>query len=132
MKAKPLTLGLICLLFVAPLYAEEFTLKKSPRPETAFRLLQYSAWGLIDLDVVVTSRTISRYGLEAEANPFIRSIWHKPALVFSTIMVVKIGIVWATSKIYKKNKLLAYAIIIAVNIVEIYCIGTHFDMWHLR
>lgn len=126
---KILIFGVICFLFIAPLYAEEFTLKKSLRPETAFRLLQYSAWGLIDLDTVLTYRLVGRYGLSAEANPFWRNILDKPALVFAIDMVIKVGIVWGTSKLYKKNKLLAYVIIVAVNISYISVACLHFKVW---
>lgn len=106
--------------------------KKSPKVDVAFGLLQYSAWILIDLDAVLTYRTISRHGLSAEANPFWRSILDKPALVFAVDMVIKIGICWGTTKLYKKNKFLAYLVIALVNIVQIYHVNTHLNLWRKR
>ena len=114
------------------LFADEFTLKKSSDDDTIFNLLQYSAWVLIDMDTVLTYRTINRYGLEAEATRFWRGISDKPALVFAIDMVIKVGIVWGTSKLYKKNKLLAYAIIVLVNVVQIYCVHSHLRAWRKR
>jgi len=122
-------------ILITPLFAGDFSLtksytcKKSSNTDTAFGLLQYSAWLLIDMDTVLTYRTISRYGLNAEATPFWRSTLDKPALVFAIDMVIKVGIVWGTSKLYKKSKLLAYCFIIGSNIVQIYYVGTHFDLW---
>jgi len=128
MRIKVLIIGLIILL-ATPVFADEFTLKKSSDDDTIFNLLQYSAWVLIDLDTVLTYRTINRYGLEAEATRFWRGILDKPALVFAIDMVIKVGIVWGTSKLYKKNKILAYAIIVLVNVVQIYCVNSHLKAW---
>jgi|GEM_PF-6216811 len=134
MRTKILALGLICFfifILTSPIFGEGFSLsgkntrQKSFDEDTVFTLLQYSAWFLIDMDTVFTYRTIWRHGLSAEANPFWRGILDKPALVFAIDMVIKVGIVWGTSKLYKKSKLLAYCFIIGVNIVQIYCISTH-------
>lgn len=133
-----LQLIIFILILASPIFAEgfsltkDFTLKKSSNVDVAFRLLQCSAWNLINMDIVFTSRTISRYGLQAETNPFWRSIWSKPALVFTTIMAINMGICWGTLKIYKKNKFLAYLIIALVNVVEIYYINTHLKLWRKR
>lgn len=126
---------IICMIFIlilsTSLFAEDFSLtksympKKSPKVDLAFGLLQYSAWLLIDLDTVLTYRTINRYGLNAESTPFWRSILDKPALVFVVDMVIKIGIIWGTTKLFKKNKFLAYCAIVLVNVVQIYCVNTH-------
>lgn len=145
MRVKILTLRLIYSLILgfifitaSPVFAEDFsltkdfTLKKSSNTDIAFGLLQYSAWILINMDMVFTSRTISRYGLKAETNPFWRSIWDKPALVFATVMVINIGICWGTTKLYKKNKFLAYLVIALVNIVQIYYVNTHLNLWRKR
>jgi len=127
MRIKVLIIGLIILL-VTPVFADEFTLKKSFDDEPIFNFLQYSAWVLIDMDTVFTYRSLYNYGFE-EANPFWRGILDKPALVFTIDMAIKVGIVWGTSKLYKKNKLLAYGIIILVNVVQIYCVNSHLRAW---
>lgn len=134
MRLKVLTLGLICFfVLTTPVFAENFSLTKSYKPkkssnvDVAFGLLQYSAWLLIDMDTVFTYRTTWRYGLSSEANPFWRGILDKPALVFAIDIVIKVGIIWGTTKLFKKNKFLAYSVIILVNIVEIYCISTHLN-----
>ena len=124
-----LAILLFFCVFCLPVFADEFTLKKSSDDDTIFNLLQYSAWILIDMDTVLTYRTINRYGIEAEATRFWRGILDKPALVFAIDMVIKVGIVWGTSKLYKKNKILAYAIIVLVNVVQIYCVHSHLKGW---
>jgi len=124
-----LAIFLFFYVFCWPLFAGEFTIKKSSDDDTVFNLLQYSAWVLIDMDTVLTFRTINRYGLKAEANPFWRSILDKPALVFAIDMVIKVGLIWGTSRLYKKNKTLAYAVIILVNVVQIYCVNSHIRAW---
>ena len=139
MKTKILILALTCLLMLSSgLFAENFSLtkdfrlKNSSNMDFAFGLLQRSAWFLIDLDTVLTYRNISRYGLSAEANPFWRSILDKPTLVFAVDMVIKIGIFWGTTKLYKKNKFLAYLVIALVNIAQIYYVNTHLNLWRKR
>ena len=135
MRIKILLVGLLCFILTAPVFAEDFSLtksytpKKSPKVDIAFGLLQYSAVSLINVDMAFTHKTIWRYGLQAETNPFWRSIWGKPALVFTTIMAINVGICWGTLKIYKKNKFLAYLVIALVNVVEIYYINTHLKLW---
>lgn len=116
------------LSLVSPIFADEFTLKKSSDNDIVFNLLQYTGWILIDLDTVCTYTSLYNYGFE-EANPFWRGILDKPALVFTIDMLIKVGIVWGTSKLYKKNKLLAYAIIVLVNVVQIYCVNSHLKAW---
>ena len=126
---KRLIFIIFFLILINPAFAKDFKFKLSSDNETIFNLLQYSAWVLIDLDTVLTYRTINRYGLEAEATRFWRGILDKPALVFAIDMVIKVGIVWGTSKLYKKNKILAYAIIVLVNVVQIYCVNSHLKAW---
>ena len=145
MRTKILTLGLIfllmlCFIFIitSPVFAEnfsltkDFALKKSSNEDVAFRLLQFSACTLINVDTVFTYKIIWQYGLNAEANRFWRSILDKTPLVFAKVMVIHMGICWGTSKLFKKNKFLAYLVIALVNVMEIYCIVGHLSLWKKR
>lgn len=125
---KKIIFIILILTLANPIFAEDFKLKLSFDDEPIFNFLQYSAWVLIDLDTVCTYKSVWNYGFE-EANPFWRGILDKPELVFAIDMVIKVGIVWGTSKLYKKNKLLAYGIIILVNVVQIYCVNSHLRAW---
>ena len=125
---------LICIMFIltlmSPLFAEEFTLKKASKNETIFNLLQFSGYFLINTDIVFTYNSIWNYGGKIrETNPFWRMILDRPPLVFTTVCLINIGIIIGSSWLYKKNKFLAYVFVALVNIIEIYCIGTHVKLW---
>lgn len=129
---KKLVIITFILILTTTLFAQDFTLKlkSSFDDKPIFNFLQYSSWVLIDLDMVCTYKSIWQYGGRIrEVNPFWRSIIDKPPLVFTVTTLINVGIFLGTSKLYKKNKFLAYVIIVAVNIVEIYCINTHFKAW---
>lgn len=116
------------LLLTTPLYAEEFKIERSFNDKPIFNTLQFTGYALIDLDTFCTYRSRWHYGL-GEANPFWRTILDKPALVFALDMAIKTGIIWGTSWLYKKNKAVAYFLIAAVNIVQIYCVCSHLEAW---
>jgi len=113
---------------MAPLFAEEFSLKKKFNDKPIFDTLQFTAWTLIDLDTFCTYRSHWHYGL-GEANPFWRSMLDKPALIFAVDMILKVGITWSLQKLYKKNKYAAYFLVVLVNIVQIHCVHSHLRAW---
>lgn len=131
MKKQIATICLMILL-VTGLHADtakDFTLKKNPKADVGFTLLQGSACILADVDTILTYRGVSRWGLSYEQNPFWRNKLDKPALVFVLDMVIKTGIICATSKLYKKNKFLAYCVLIGINVVYGLVVYNHCRIW---
>ncbi len=128
---KLISVALFLSLSVAPIFADsDFTLtkniKKKTEDRTVFNLLQFSGVMLTNVDNMVTYYSLwYSNGRILEANPFWRSIHHKPALVFVTFQIVNLGIIAGSNWLYKRSKFLAYIFIIAVNIIEIYCVYGH-------
>jgi len=128
---KRLAYIILALTLVTPLLAEKFTLKKPFNDKPIFNTLQFTAWTLIDLDTFCTYKSYWHYGLK-EANPFWRDILDRPELVFTVDMIIKTSIIWGTSEIYKKNKKLAYFVIILVNVIQVYCVYNHVKAWQCK
>lgn len=118
-KMKKLIYVVFILFLATPLFSDD---------KPIFEALQFTTWALIDLDTICTYNSIWNYRL-GEANPFWKSKLNKPTLVFALDMAIKIGIIWGTSKIYKKNKYIAYFLIVVVNIVQVHCIHSHLKAW---
>lgn len=93
--------------------------------DLAFKSLQFSAVTNINVDTFLTYEGIWNRGF-GEANPFWQQIIDKPALVLSLDMAINTAILWGTTEIYKKDKLLAYAVVIGINLVQGYYLYKHF------
>lgn len=123
---------LICIIFIIllmpPLFAEEFKLKRTFNDKPIFNALQFTACILNDMDTICTYKSIWFHRLR-EANPFWKNKIDKPGLVFALDLVIKTGIIWGTSKLYKKSKVAAYVVVIVLNVVSAYAIYQHLSMW---
>ncbi len=126
---KLISTALLLNLLVAPIFADsDFTLTRNIKTEnrTAFNLLQFTGIALINTDIVITHHSIwNSSGQILEANPFWRSIHSTPPLVFVATYLINTGVIVGSNWLYKRSKLLAYAFIVVVNIVEIYCVYGH-------
>ena len=94
-----------------------------------FRSLQFSAVVSINLDTMLTYDAIWNYGAK-ERNPIVAAHINNLPLTLGIDSLINMTLVWGTNKIYKKNKLLAYAIVIGVNLIQAYCFFTHYQLRH--
>jgi hypothetical protein len=94
-----------------------------------FRSLQFSAVVSINLDTMLTYDAIWNYGAK-ERNPIVGAYIDNLPLTLGIDSLINMTLVWGTNKIYKKNKTLAYAIVIGVNLIQAYCFYTHYQLRH--
>ena len=119
------------LTLMTPLFAEDFTLKKSSNAKSVFNLLQFTGINLVNIDTVISYNLIwNSKGRIKEANPFWRGFQKSPPLDFAVTYIINTGIVLGSSWLYKKNRFLAYAFIALVNIIEIYCVYSNIKLWN--
>lgn len=97
--------------------------------DIAFTLLQFTSLFLMNVDTVVTYNSYWNYGF-GKLNPILRELLPCPESVFVYRLVVNIGVVLITNTLYKKNKVLAYSFIIAINAIATYFILDHITAWH--
>jgi len=95
--------------------------------DALFNSLQFSAVVSINLDTALTYDAINRYGAR-EGNPIIASYIDNVPLTLGIDFMINTALIWGTNKIYKKNKPLAYAIVIGVNLIQAYCFYTHYRL----
>ncbi len=116
---------LFFVVLIIPVNANDFSLSKT-KPKPVFSLLQFTGVALIKADLVVTYHSIwNSKGMIGELNPLWRGLLNKPTFMFVTYSLINIGIVIGTNWLYKKNKTLAWVFIVAVNVIEIYCVYAH-------
>jgi hypothetical protein len=97
--------------------------------DKVFRSLQFSAVLSINLDTMLTYDAIWNYGAK-ERNPAVAAYIDNLPLTLGIDTVLNMTLIWGTNKIYKKNKTLAYAIVIGVNLIQAYCFYTHHRLRH--
>ncbi len=95
--------------------------------DPVFSSLQFSAVVSINLDTALTYDAINRYGAR-EGNPIVASYINNVPLTLGIDFMLNTALIWGTNKIYKKNKPLAYAIVIGVNLIQAYCFYTHYRL----
>ncbi len=95
--------------------------------EVIFDSLRFSAVVSINLDTALTYDAINRYGAR-EGNPLVAAYIDNVPLTLGIDFMMNAALIWGTSKIYKKNKPLAYAIVIGVNLIQAYCFYTHYRL----
>lgn len=95
--------------------------------ETLFKSLQYSAVMSINLDTVLTYDAIWNHGAR-EGNPLAASYIKNIPLTIGIDLAINTALLWGTSKLYKKNKPLSYAIVIGVNLLQAYCLYLHYRL----
>lgn len=98
--------------------------------DVIFRSLQFSAVTSINLDTALAYDAIWNYGAE-EKNIIVKLYINNMPLTLGIDCAMNIALVWGTSKLYnnkkKWGKPLAYAIIIAVNLVQAYILYEHYQ-----
>lgn len=99
--------------------------------DAVFKSLQFSAVMSVNLDTMLTYDAIWNYGAK-EMNPIVASYIENVPLTLGIDFALNTALVWGTNKIYKKNKTLAYAIVIGVNLIQAYCFYTHYRMRQQR
>ena len=116
--------------FVFPVFGEEPKLKLSfdNEPKTVFKVLQYTSLLLMNTDTVCTYNSYWNYGC-GELNPILRKLLPYPELVFVYRLAVNIGVVLIANTLHKKNKILAYSFLIALNAITAYFIYDHIKDW---
>lgn len=95
--------------------------------DTVFNSLQFSAVVSINLDTALTYDAIWNYGAK-EGNPIVATYIDNVPLTLGIDLMINTALVWGTKKIYKKNKPLAYAIVIGVNLIQAYFLYTHYRL----
>jgi len=117
MRVKLICLFLATFLSLSGLlYPQEETKK----PLT-FKALQYGyqALNIGDLSLTLYATRQEQF---REANPFVGFYVNKPAVAIPLNLGISYGIHRLTSGLYKKNKTLAYGVIIALNIIKGYVV----------
>jgi len=95
--------------------------------DAVFNSLQFSAVVSINLDTALTYDALNRYGAR-EGNPIVASYIDNVPLTLGIDFMINTALIWGTNKIYKKNKPLAYAIVIGINLIQAYCFYTHYRL----
>jgi len=95
--------------------------------DTVFNSLQFSAVVSINLDTALTYDAIWNYGAK-EGNPIVATYIDNVPLTLGIDLMINTALTWGTNKIYKKNKPLAYAIVIGVNLIQAYFLYTHYRL----
>lgn len=95
--------------------------------ETIFKSLQFSAVMSINLDTVLTYEALWNHGAR-EGNPIVASYIKNVPLTVGIDFAINTALLWGTSKLYKKNKPLSYAIVIGVNLIQAYCFYLHYRL----
>ena len=100
--------------------------------DVVFKSLQFSAVTSINLDTAFTYNAIWRYGAK-EGNPIVALYIDSVPLTLGIDLAFNAALIWGTNKIYKNNKSwgkpLAYAIVVAVNLIQAY---TFYEHWQFR
>jgi hypothetical protein len=78
---------------------------------------------------MLTYDAIWNYGAK-ERNPAVAAYIDNLPLTLGIDTALNMTLIWGTNKIYKKNKTLAYAIVIGVNLIQAYCFYTHHRLRH--
>jgi hypothetical protein len=81
----------------------------------------------INLDTVLTYDAIWNHGAR-EGNPLAASYIKNIPLTIGIDLAINTALLWGTSKLYKKNKPLSYAIVIGVNLLQAYCLYLHYRL----
>ncbi len=95
--------------------------------DTIFKSLQYSAVMSINLDTILTYDALWNHGAR-EGNPVVASYINNVPLTIGIDLAINTALLWGTSKLYKKNKPLSYAIVIGVNLLQAYCLYLHYRL----
>lgn len=100
--------------------------------DVVFKSLQFSAVTSINLDTALTYDAIWRHGAK-EGNPLVALYIDNLPLTLGIDCAFNAALIWGTNKIYKNGKSwgkpLAYAIVIAVNLIQAY---TFYEHWLFR
>ena len=127
---KKLLPVLLILFFAIPVSGEQSKLKLSfaDEPKASFQFLQFSSCALICFDTICTYNSVWNYGC-GELNPYLRGFLDYPEAVFLLHTTMNLGLVWFSSALYKKSKVLAYTFLIVINVIKIYFIYDHIKDW---
>jgi len=94
---------------------------------TPLTILCLSGSALIFADTLLTFDAIKNWNC-GESNPLWRPIIHRPALVLTIDLGICAGMTWGVHKIWKKDKVLAYMLVIAVNAIQLYYMYRHWEV----